>query len=463
MTEEEFAAIADDIKANGLVEPIILLDDKILDGIHRLKACLQSGVLPRYQKWEGEGGTPIQYVWSRNWTRRHLTSSQRAVISLSAEKAFSAESARGRPRKAEKDGTIAIISGTARDRAAEVVGVSSRYIQDAKLLKNTSPALLEEVRLGRMTLPAAKRQAAKATEKPNKENPTHRVRVEVTGISLQSEKLPKAEATRFFNDLSKRLSTDKDISVHLVGKVEKEGKATSNMYADTDSWNPFKGCKFDCAYCKPSFQAQAKRQKHNCEACYQYTPHEHPDRLTKIPRSKIVFVCGNSDLSFAKPAYIRRIIEAVRNHQGKQMQTFYFQSKEPLCLAPFLKMLPVDKSVLVTTLETNRNEGYEKVSKAPPPLERFQQFLALDYPRKVVTIEPVMDFDVDEFAKWIIRINPEYVWLGYNSRNANVKLTEPSPEKLREFAKLLVAGGIEVRGKHLRGLEMPASVKRYQD
>ena len=35
----------------------------------------------------------------------------------------------------------------------------------------------------------------------------------------------------------------------------------SNMYAEAKTWNPFKGCAFDCVYCVPSFQRQAKRQK----------------------------------------------------------------------------------------------------------------------------------------------------------------------------------------------------------
>jgi hypothetical protein len=42
-------------------------------------------------------------------------------------------------------------------------------------------------------------------------------------------------------------------------------------------------------------------------------------------------------------------------------------------------------------------------------------------------------------------------------------LPEPSPEKLKAFAEVLLANGIQVRGKHLRGIEMPASVNRTQD
>jgi uncharacterized Fe-S cluster-containing radical SAM superfamily protein len=257
-------------------------------------------------------------------------------------------------------------------------------------------------------------------------------------------------------------------SIPLDGKVGKSAakgssaKVTTHMYAGTKTWNPFKGCKFDCSYCKPSFQTQAKRQKHNCAKCYRYEPHEHPERLAKIPKAATVFVCGNGDIAFCKPAYLKRIVEAIKSH-GRQETTFYLQTKRPDCLKSFLKTLP-ENVVLVTTLETNRDAGYEKVStKAPKPSERFRQFLDLDYPAKLVTIEPVMDFDVEEFADWIIRINPLYVWLGLNSRDKQVQLPEPSPEKLKRFVTILLAHGIEVRGKHLRGIAIPKGVIRTQD
>lgn len=75
----------------------------------------------------------------------------------------------------------------------------------------------------------------------------------------------------------------------------------TRMYAAVKTWNPFRGCEFDCSYCGPSFQRQAKRQKQNCMQCYEDAPHEHPDRLMKIPGADIVFVCGNADISFARP------------------------------------------------------------------------------------------------------------------------------------------------------------------
>ena len=109
--------------------------------------------------------------------------------------------------------------------------------------------------------------------------------------------------------------------------------------------------------------------------------------------------------------------------------------------------------ILVTTLETNRDEGYGAVSKAPPPSKRYAQFKKLEWPRKVVTVEPAMDFDVEEFAEWLISLKPEYVWLGFNSRPRSVRLPEPSKEKMLALAERLKKAGIQVRGKELWGLE----------
>jgi len=222
----------------------------------------------------------------------------------------------------------------------------------------------------------------------------------------------------------------------------------SRMYADVKTWNPFNGCLFDCVYCRPSFQAQAKRQARNCMECYHYVPHSHPERLDDIPSAETVFVCGNGDISFCIEEYTESIIQRVGRYPKK---TFYFQSKRPDYFKPFLSQFP-SNVILVTTLETNWDQGYRIISKAPIPSKRYEQFRSLDYPRKVVTIEPVMDFDLDIFAGWIVDIKPEHVWIGFNSKPNQVQIPEPSKSKVLEFIELLKAQDIEVRGKDLRDI-----------
>lgn len=229
----------------------------------------------------------------------------------------------------------------------------------------------------------------------------------------------------------------------------------NRMYDGTKTWNPFKGCNYDCVYCLPSFQRQAKRQMHTCAKCYNYEPHAHPERLKRIPSAEIVFVSGNGDISFARPEYVKEIISSIRAHNKRNPdKTYYFQSKNPFNLEQYLAEFP-ENVILVTTFETNRDNGYEKISKAPKPSVRFRDFAALDWPRKVVTIEPVMDFDESIFSEWIKEIKPEYVWFGFNSRPKQVQLPEPSMEKAQTFINGLANSGIEIRGKELRGLIVP--------
>ena len=230
-----------------------------------------------------------------------------------------------------------------------------------------------------------------------------------------------------------------------------------NMYANAKTWNPFKGCHFDCVYCVPSFQRQSKRQKHLCQDCYTYSPHCHEDRLDKIPSARIIFVCGNADISFCPEEFARRIVARIVEHNLRApAKTYYLQSKRPAYFEPLLGQLPPNV-ILLTTLETNRDGGYDLVSKAPPPSERYHQFKNLDYARKVVTIEPVLDFDVPVFGSWIENIRPEYVWLGFNSKPESVKLPEPGEDKVQKLANQLRAASIEIRGKTLRGVVLPTA------
>lgn len=477
MTDDEYAAISEDIKKNGLFDPIVLLDDQILDGVHRLRACIDAGIKPKYVKWDGEGGKPEQYVWSKNQTRRHLTKSQLAVTALMAEEHFAHEAKKRLSPKGREDGPVEKVPqvGKARDLAGHFFGVNPRYISDAKLLK-ANPPLLEDVRTGKINLKAAVRQMKQPSGSPAsaKKKGRCRICVEWNGFKLLSDKMTESEVGKLQEALLGVFPTEQT-TITVIGKSKpkketkaKKGKngkngkvAGSHMYADAKTWNPFKGCGFDCTYCVPTFKAQAKRQIKRCRTCADYIPHNHPDRLSKIPDSKIVFICGNGDISYCDPAFVRQIIEAITSRKRKEKQDFYLQSKKPEFLKPYLKSLP-DNVIVVTTLETNRDEGYALVSKAPPPTERFKHFIALDHPRKVLTIEPVMDFDVDVFTNWVLRIKPEYIWLGYNSHEKSVKLPDPSPEKLQDFVARLIKAGIEVRGKHLRNIELPG-VKRYQN
>ena len=231
------------------------------------------------------------------------------------------------------------------------------------------------------------------------------------------------------------------------------------MYPETKTYNPFLGCLYDCVYCESSFKKVLRwiSRRNKCQDCRDYRPHYHPERLrtASIPSAKTIFVFGQGDIAFCEPEYVRKTIRLIKSHRPKIRKEYYFQSKNPACLEQYIGEYPWN-SIMVTTLETNRDEGYELISRSPVPSVRFRDFLGLDYPRKVVTIEPVMDFDLDEFLEWMLKLKDQeslrYVWFGYNSNPDKVQLPEPSEEKSQEFVNLLMAAGIEVRGKSLRGV-----------
>jgi len=197
----------------------------------------------------------------------------------------------------------------------------------------------------------------------------------------------------------------------------------------------------------------------NCPDCYTYSPHNHPERTTIPSGVPIVFVYGTGDIAFYEPAQVRATFEIIDHHKPRMEKTYYFQSKNPACFEQYLDWFNKnqDKVVLLTTLETNRDEGYEETSQAPLPTTRFRDFYNLDYPRKVLTIEPVIDFDLEEFIEMVLKLHEqgslEYVWFGFDSKNCG--LPEPSTEKAQRFVDILQSYGIEVRGKSLRGVNIP--------
>jgi hypothetical protein len=81
LTDDELGELTADIKANGLIHPIVLDGDgTLLDGRNRLAACEKAGVAPEFEVWVG--GDPAAYILSANVERRNLTKGQRAMAAV---------------------------------------------------------------------------------------------------------------------------------------------------------------------------------------------------------------------------------------------------------------------------------------------------------------------------------------------------------------------------------------------
>jgi len=75
----EFLALVEDIRANGLQEPIRLFEGKILDGRNRYRACLKTGKELRTEEPPMTYEQARDFSISKNLQRRHLTRSQQAM------------------------------------------------------------------------------------------------------------------------------------------------------------------------------------------------------------------------------------------------------------------------------------------------------------------------------------------------------------------------------------------------
>jgi ParB-like chromosome segregation protein Spo0J len=73
--------LAEDIRENGLLEPILLTPEgRILDGRNRFRACRLAKIAPRFETIREPEEKWLCLVVSRNIRRRHLTPSQTAAF-----------------------------------------------------------------------------------------------------------------------------------------------------------------------------------------------------------------------------------------------------------------------------------------------------------------------------------------------------------------------------------------------
>lgn len=138
-------------------------------------------------------------------------------------------------------------------------------------------------------------------------------------------------------------------------------------------------------------------------------------------------------------------IWAILQHCRKFPDNIYvFQSKNPRKMAYHAKDLP-PSGLFGTTIESCW--AYPQISDAPMPLSRQRGMRMLPPSfRKFVTIEPILDFNVDILSMWIDQIRPEFVNIGADSKRHN--LPEPTPDKVHALIAKLKEYGIEIREKH---------------
>ncbi len=164
MDDESIQRLADDIRDNGLHQPIWTYEGKVLDGRNRLTACKIAGVEPVFREYKGD--EPTAFAVSLNDRRRHMTKGALAAVAAELEPMFAADAKRRQIRKPKAESVVEKIpqqtpQPKAREQAAQSVGVNDRYVSDAKKVKEEAPEVFERLKAGKVTLQDAKREVAK--------------------------------------------------------------------------------------------------------------------------------------------------------------------------------------------------------------------------------------------------------------------------------------------------------------
>jgi hypothetical protein len=173
----EFDQLVDSIVENGLHDPIIIFEDKILDGRNRYRACLKANVEPRTETFTGND--PVAFVMNRNLHRRHLTTGQRAM----ALKKF-ATLRDGRPWQKITSGIPPVKT---RAEVAKLAGVPDEAISDAKTIEaEGTPDEIADVSNGKRAISTVANEVRKRRGGRQKGSTAHKTKLAIFGRAISS-------------------------------------------------------------------------------------------------------------------------------------------------------------------------------------------------------------------------------------------------------------------------------------
>lgn len=164
MEGKEFDELVASIKSDGLIDPMVTLNEVILDGRNRFRACLKAGVEP--VTVPVTGADPVRFVIAKNLARRHLTESQCGLVAAGLANIKKGAVGRGHPKA---DAEISIAD------AAAMLNVHPSTVSHARtVLTSGRPEEIEAVVKGEAAVSAtarAIRAKAKPSASPGSESP----------------------------------------------------------------------------------------------------------------------------------------------------------------------------------------------------------------------------------------------------------------------------------------------------
>lgn len=189
------------------------------------------------------------------------------------------------------------------------------------------------------------------------------------------------------------------------------------------TFNCVKGaCPCDCAYCYMKRWGTLKEVRF-----------DEKELRTDLGSGNFIFVGSSCDM-FAHEIPYMWIFETLRHCKSFPDNRYLFQSKNPFRMVEFMGILEEINPVICTTIETNR--FYPEVMRNAPSIEsRVAGMKQLSQFERFVTIEPILDFDLDDMVEMIKDIAPTQVNIGADSGKNN--LPEPSYDKILSLSEKL--------------------------
>jgi len=152
---------------------------------------------------------------------------------------------------------------------------------------------------------------------------------------------------------------------------------------------------------------------------------------TDLGEGNFIFVGSGTDM-FAQSVPDEWIVR-VMTYCKMYYNQYLFQSKNP---GRFMFFDKPENSVLGTTIETNRL--YEDIIGMSPHVSQrayYMTSLKRYGFKRMVTIEPILDFDLSEFVGMIKEIGPDWVNIGADSKGHG--LPEPDRFKIAQLINSL--------------------------
>jgi hypothetical protein len=157
LTEQEYIALKQSIRDNGLWLPIVVnAKGIVLDGHHRLKICRELGIEPRYEIMEFESANhEALFVIDCNLKRRHQNQFQKLESALKA-KPYLLEIAKKNSQsnlKQNQSSEKYFPVGRVNEEIGKRAGVSYKTVEYAEEISKHAPAhILDKVKKGQISI-----------------------------------------------------------------------------------------------------------------------------------------------------------------------------------------------------------------------------------------------------------------------------------------------------------------------